>query len=291
MLVSTPRAGSTWVAAMLGAAPGVSVLFEPFNPRASYGLRHVDPDLPWYLYLTHGHTGAYESFLADLLGSRRPNLSDLLDSRSGRRMMLREFLANFIRRSRHTRLLVKDPFASFSAEWLARRFDMRVVVLVRHPAGYVDSLLRKGWGVDMRNLLSQAALMRDHLEPYREEIEAQVRARDPLEAATLVWRMINGHLHASLRHHSDWLYVRHMDLCREPLNAFGRLYDDLDLTMSSRARESIKRHSYGEGERRIQRDSAGVAHQWKRTLTSEQIDRVRRLTADIADVFFTDEDW
>ena len=49
-------------------------------------------------------------------------------------------------RKRHG-VLLKDPIALLSAPWLARRFGYRPLVVVRHPAGFVSSLVRVGWRV------------------------------------------------------------------------------------------------------------------------------------------------
>ena len=38
--------------------------------------------------------------------------------------------------------LIKDPIAIFSADWLADKYDMNVVVLSRHPLGFISSLLK-----------------------------------------------------------------------------------------------------------------------------------------------------
>ena len=41
------------------------------------------------------------------------------------------------------RPLLKDPIAVFSAEWLGDTFGMDVVVLIRHPAAFVNSIVAR----------------------------------------------------------------------------------------------------------------------------------------------------
>ncbi len=67
--------------------------------------------------------------------------------------------------------LVKDPIALFSAEWLAATFDMRVLVMIRHPAAFAASIRRRGWRHRFADFLEQPLLMRDLL--------GAVRGRDP----------------------------------------------------------------------------------------------------------------
>jgi hypothetical protein len=43
------------------------------------------------------------------------------------------------------RLIIKDPIGALSSDWLARNFDLEVVVLVRHSAAFAASLKRLNW--------------------------------------------------------------------------------------------------------------------------------------------------
>ena len=60
--------------------------------------------------------------------------------------------------------------AFFSAEWLADRFDMNVVIVIRHPAAFVSSVKKLNWHHPMSHFLEQPALMREHLYPFEEQI-------------------------------------------------------------------------------------------------------------------------
>jgi hypothetical protein len=77
-------------------------------------------------------------------------------------------------RRRGARPLIKDPFALLLAGRFAERSGALVVLLVRHPAGFVSGIRRSGWRLDARNLLRQSELMRDHLEPFRKQLERDV---------------------------------------------------------------------------------------------------------------------
>src|SRR5699024_11082686 len=59
--------------------------------------------------------------------------------------------------------LIKDPIACMSSEWLHNRFDMEVVIVIRHPAAFVASLKRLNWDFDLNELICQEELMQDHL--------------------------------------------------------------------------------------------------------------------------------
>lgn len=74
---------------------------------------------------------------------------------------------------RRGRLIVKDPIAALSSDWLGRNFDLEVVVLVRHPAAFAASLKRLNWRHPFEHFLKQEMLMERHLDSYRAEIASR----------------------------------------------------------------------------------------------------------------------
>ncbi len=64
------------------------------------------------------------------------------------------------------RALIKDPFAFFSAPWIAETFGCTVVITIRHPAAFVSSLKRLDWPFDFSDLIDQPLLIQDWLAPY-----------------------------------------------------------------------------------------------------------------------------
>jgi hypothetical protein len=76
------------------------------------------------------------------------------------------------------RTLIKDPFAVFSTAWFARKLNFKVVIAVRHPLAFVSSLKRLNWPFDFQDLLDQPLLMRDHLEPFRSQMELPIGGCD-----------------------------------------------------------------------------------------------------------------
>jgi hypothetical protein len=154
----------------------------------------------------------------------------------------------------------------------------------------------------------QPLLMRDRLEPFRADMEAMLRCPDDVIGhACLLWRMIYGVM-ASARQDSAGLSVlRHEDLSMDPISAFGRLYARLDLPFGDASRRAITRASTGgdgtsahswslsrggisrTGFRRL--DSRSNVNRWKRLLTPAEVARVRKLTDDVASLFYTPDDW
>ena len=65
--------------------------------------------------------------------------------------------------------------------------------------------------------------MRDHLEPYRDEMQS-IKSDDVIGQAALLWKMIYGSVHATRELNPDFIIVRHEDLSRDPVSGYRDLY-------------------------------------------------------------------
>jgi hypothetical protein len=196
--------------------------------------------------------------------------------------------------------LVKDPLAVFSTEWLARRFNMQVIVMIRHPAAFACSVRRANWRHDFSSFLQQPLLMRDHLSPYEEEVRAFMKVeRDILDQAAFLWKLIYSVVHNYKRSHPEWIYLRHEDMANDPLGQFAPVFQRLDLDFSPRVQHIIEDYTKAanpllprEGSVRFgRRNSKALVRHWQVELTVAEIVRLRRGVGEIADAFYSDSDW
>ena len=92
-----------------------------------------------FTYVTPETEAAWLPALRDTLAWRYalgPEVRSLRTPRDAARMV-RDLAYFESMRRRGARMVMKDPIALFSAEWLSTRFDMPVVVIIRHPAAFV----------------------------------------------------------------------------------------------------------------------------------------------------------
>lgn len=225
------RTGTTWVGETLARSPALEYVWEPYNPLVRAWPHALVP---------HFMTGPYDA---------QPVVDDIATSlvglRSGGRLVghaesvarevRRRYRFAAARRAKRT-LLIKDPLAVFLARHLEERFGCRVVLCLRHPAGFVASCQRLGWDYDFENLLAQPQLMQ-RLEPWRDEMEATVGRTGPmLHRVTLLWRVIYGALSAVDAPTSDLApaapyIVRYEAAVADPTVAFRELATHLDLQL------------------------------------------------------------
>lgn len=297
LVTGSHRSGSTWVGKMLALSPSVAYVHEPFNPCHPRHICRAEFPL-WFQYICDENQSKFAGAVEDCLHFRRywskelPTANSTGDVIRLLRSSARAAEVRFLRK----RPLVKDPIAVFSAEWLARRFNVETVVLIRHPAAFAGSLKAAGWSHPFSHFLEQPLLMQHHLTSFRRAIEEFAkRDRDVVDQAILLWNLVHYMILGYRRNHPEWLYVRHEDISRAPVEEFRRLYAKLGLSFSVRIRKAIAgfcTHDSPEGNTDpLKRDSRANILGWKERLTSEEIKRVRDGTREIADEFYGDEDW
>src|SRR6202049_1714797 len=192
LVTGSPRSGTTWVGKMIASSPAVGYIQEPFFPGRRPGICGVTFPHP-FAYVTDENGAAFYDHMKATLSFQFQYGAALAALKTPRdaAIMLKYGTEFHFSRARRAIPLVKDPVAVFSAEWLAKRFDMNVIVMIRHPAAFACSIRRLNWRHDFSNLLHQPLLMRDHLYPYEAEIMAFVKSeRDILDQAALLWKLI-----------------------------------------------------------------------------------------------------
>lgn len=298
LVTGAHRSGTTWVGKMLALAPGVGYIHEPFSPRTSAGLSPAPFDR-YFTAVTVENEARFLpglertlAFRYDLGAQLRAGHSPLELARAAR-----DFARLVPLRLTGARPLVKDPIALLSAEWLADRFRMDVVVLVRHPAAFAASLNRLGWEHDLGSFVVDGRVP-EILERHEQEIRDEVdRPGDAIAHASLLWRILYGAVVGYRERHPDWIFLRHEDAAADPAGTFERLYARLGLELTAAARERIERSSASENpaELRAPHDvtlaSAASLGRWREQLTPAEIERLRESTRDVWPSFYADEDW
>jgi len=194
------------------------------------------------------------------------------------------------------RSVVKDPIALFCAPWMARKFDMQVVLLLRHPAAFVASLRRMGWRFDFSNFLCQKSLMSDHLSAYGPIFEKS-SDMDSLTEASLLWLALYTVADDYITQHPEWLVRRHEDISADPVMEFQKLYGQLGIEWTDYAAAAVKRYSSGPGEvprglaHYQMRDSRTNIKGWRERLAPDEVARIREITSPIAERYYSNDDW
>ena len=259
-VTGVPRCGSSWVGEVLSTARRVRYNYEPFNP---FGHPYLTRE---YVYLTAADDD--------------PAMGRAAENAFAGRVRLHQFLRGVKwgyawRTVRPVdRVIVKDPTAFFMAEWVAKRFDAQVLVILRHPCAFASSLHRLGWSADVSGFLDQPRLVEDWLGPYVDLLR---------ECQPSFWRRVGafwGAAHAvlcgQLKRNPSWRFVQYEDLCRDPRAGFERLFDQFELEETRATRRMLVRSttSHSNHPKSTRRDSRSMVEIWRDRLTDEQIETV-----------------
>ena len=299
LVTGTHRGGTTWVGKMIAADAMTAYISEPLNVLHRPGVFHAKVK-HWYQYICDDNEQEFLPAFQELLEFDYHLWDEIRALRSRRDFlrMGRDFLVFYNGLMRGQRVLLKDPFAVFSTLWFAKRLNCRVVITVRHPAAFVSSLKRLNWKFDFQNLLNQPLLIRDHLEPYREEMQA-IRPDDVIEQAALLWTLIYRSVHETCEQNPDFILVRHEDLSRDPVPGYRALYSSLGLEFTPRVEKTILNSSSYENPEELSRkkvhdiklDSRASLDNWKKRLTAEEIESVRRMTEGVSALYYSQAEW
>jgi hypothetical protein len=300
LVTGSHRSGTTWVGRMLALDPGVGYIREPFNPdRWPSWMRSRPPH--WFEYVCAEDEAAFAPQVRDMLAFRYP-IRNLVAARSTGdvRRLVSEYRSSRDFRRRGVRPLLKDPIAVLSSEWLADRFGAEIVLLIRHPAAFASSIKRLDWAFDFRSWTAQPLLLRDLLGPYEAEIRSFAEhERDLIDQSILLWNAIHHVILGYRERHPGWTFLRHEDLCEDPVGGFRGLFEHLGLTWDAATAEAIASSSSDESAKEVpasqrhnvRRDSKAARWTWLKRLTRDEQDRIRAGTAAVAAAFYGPEDW
>ena len=268
LVTGSHRSGTTWVGNILALANGTRYVQEPFN-------RETNPTLEGY---------RLANMYAYALDEDKENLKE----------RYRAYLA----RRPHERLIIKDPIALFSAPWIQEEFGVKVLCIVRHPAGFVSSLIKWQWEFFFGYFTAQPKLMDTFPASIRTEIEHYAKERqEPLMQACLLWKVLYGWVIDQCPKKRRWQVLRYEEIAGNPRKHFRKLYRKLELRWSAGIEEEISRLS-GRGNPGESddpgfkaRNSLRMREVWMDRLTSEQIQIVQEQTAPVWQHFYSDKDW
>jgi hypothetical protein len=293
------RSGTTWVGRMLALSPRIGYINEPFNPTIHQpGV--CSATFPLAFKYVSDDEERFRAPLEAMLRFRYQLKAQLrsVKTREELEQSLREGWIFLRSRSLGARPLVKDPFAAFSAGWLASTFNMDTVIVVRHPAAFAASVKRLGWQAPFEDLLAQPALIRDLLADFEAPMRRMERESDPMDRSALMWLMIYSALLRLSDDHADWIFVRHEDLAMDPVPRFSELFSKLGLRSTPRIDRRILWYSSGprEAERdapayEFRRHSRDTISTWRTRLTEDEQKRLRARVGPLAERFYSDRDW
>jgi hypothetical protein len=208
------------------------------------------------------------------------------------------------------RTLLKDPVAIFSAPWIADNFSADVLVLIRHPAAYVSSVLRENWHMQDFEcvFLQQPKLLarfgEDDIQLIEETVQIQLgKSTDRsslIRQAASLWRLFHTIITQYQKEHDQWLFVRYEDLAGDPMKCFDSIMQQLGLPeegfgqVHAKVAETalVKETSQRVADGHVKKyDSRVERHRWKFEISEQEITEIRSIVEPVSHEFYCDAEW
>ena len=270
LITGSHRSGTTWAGKMLCLSGNLHSVFEPFNIAG--GAFSKDKRFKhWFEYINSNN-----------------ETSDLVEA-----------FKNVIN-NKNDRVVFKDPIAILSSEWMSKRFNSQVVMLIRHPAAVVSSLVRLDWRFDFTtHFLSQEQLMDDYLNIYADEIKSCIEKNDKIIEASILWKCLYFIASEYIKRNKNFIVMRHEDLSSEPLKNFKYLYKKLGLKWTQQIENEISQFCSSQNPteapdnvpHHLHRHSKSVIKIWKGRLSADDIKKIKDITYPVSSLYYSDEDW
>lgn len=293
LITGSNRSGSTWVGKVIASNPTVDNIIEPLNLNRVKRFKRFKLD-HWYPKVDASSPDELKNELRDILNfylntSYAKVFSEITSSYEGHKVI--PSLKKRWRRAGKPVKMLKDPTALFSVPWLVDEFQLKPVLLVRHPAAYVLSIKEKNWWFDFDNMLNQADFFSGDLQSLEDKVKAFKKNETKhsiIENAALLWKVIYTQVTSYRNEYPDWYYVTHEDLSLHPLKEFKNLFDYLDLEFTQSV-ESYIIESTQSGKReesKHKRDAAANTRKWVDALSEKEKLRIREITEEVASNFY-----
>lgn len=280
-MTGSHRSGTSWIGRCLALSGELGFIWEPFSKSYHPPFLVNSPSL-WYYQVPTEKSDCWERQVNDLLnfkyrwGSKMRHFNSLFSitkaARDGANLLSH--------RTRGRRPLFKDPIALMSAAWLEDRFDAQIVVSVRHPAAFVESMKRQRGGHPWNDFIAQRHLLAGDLVAFAPEIDRAQRGElSPIEEHILLWNVLYGFLSEKLEQGRNWIVVKHEALLEDTIAEYRKLYYDLSLSFSAKV------------ERKLISGRRDTTKKWKTRLQPKEIELIRTETENVSSRFYSDKDW
>lgn len=240
------RSGTTFVGQMLSLPLQVDYIHEPFNPLCG-----MPEAKGWYRYLRADMTS--DSFYEKYHESVKSIFDYSLTLRtwypktdSWQRQLVKRAVGSrgpfYLRLAKlnpfHQAAVIKDPTGNLLTEYLYQNFQVKPVIVVKHPLSFIASLKRVNWWPQVSWITEdQPHLVEDY---FGDELDFVGRSYNSLlEGSAAYWRATYKVLLEQASKYPNWQIITHEELSQNSTILFKQLYEKLELPWSEKVERKI----------------------------------------------------
>lgn len=307
LLLGAPRSGTTWLGKIFDSAPDVIYRHEPDS------VIH-DPRLPQWVVAAdaEGSREVAQSYLLKLAQTRNIKTNGVMPvfrkSYHGRlgywlRVMCiftlkmaeqvgptqgwaeKRCIPDFVNADHdaETVLVIKSVIGLGRAYLFSRILENgKIVVIIRHPCGYVASQLRGRRVGMMSGKVAIQALSETEQARSKGLTYAALKAMDLVEQLAWHWVISNEKTMEETRGQSNVKLISYEQLCADPLHVSRKLFDFCRIRWTEQTESFVAYSTKGykdAGYFELRRATAQAANKWQNELAAKDIKRIQRITA------------
>jgi hypothetical protein len=172
------------------------------------------------------------------------------------------------------RIVAKSVHAQLALEWLTDEFEVDAVVLLRNPANILASWKAVNFKDGRFPALEQNPRV---VERYARRWGVDLPGKDTTEQ--ICWRiaLLTAALEEATARHPEWHLMIHEETCVDPDASFRHLFGALGLPWTECTEDYLREHDLPGTGFQIRRVASTVADSWRRSLSDEDLDCLRRV--------------
>jgi hypothetical protein len=169
--------------------------------------------------------------------------------------------------------VVKSVHACLGVEWLAARFEVDVLVILRHPANVLASWLDLDLPDRDRDLGALRRVQERFVGPWG------VPSAGVGDLERVIWELglLTCALEQAASKHPEWHVRTHEQLCSDPEAEFRALARDLGLAWGPVALEVLRSSDKPGTGFTVERRSSGLEDSWRQRLGPHEVDTLLRV--------------
>lgn len=307
LIAGNPRSGTTFVGKMLALNKSVQYLDEPFN--AEFGMIGVKSYFPYISTKKPDEISLHNKQLVDDFFSGKSNFRKLdpKDASNKKQYIGRKIFGtknnyqykNLFYNPIKKTGIIKDPTASLLSLYMAKEYDIPIIVVLRHPLATMASFKRLGMVHGINSLVSQSDLNKEYIKKLEVVKNKDISSLSQLEHNCYHWLAINSILADFTELNRNFIIIKHEELSNNPIDIFRKLYDKVGLTFTDSIEKSIIEHTSVKNPanapnnkmHHLKRDSSKTPNQWKEILNDNEIETIKSITYKFTNKYYDKSSW
>lgn len=249
-VTGVPRSGTTFVGKILSLPIEVDYIHEPFNPLC--GIPGINR---WYCYmrpsLDTNEMKQYHELTKNIFTYDFDLRSWCPKYDSWQKRMTKRIVGSrgpfYLRLAKinpfHKATVIKDPIGNLLSEYLYQHFQVKPVIVIKHPVSFIASIKRLNWRIQNTWITNQPLLIEDYFPDEYDFVNQKYN--NPILGAASYWRITYKVLLAQASKYPDWQVFTHEELSQAPVAIFNNLYQNLDLPWSGSVKQKIVKLTQG----------------------------------------------